>query len=128
MEVVAHTLKTRVGVLIRENYNYYFKEWIADSWHAGFPTLYVDILFGTLDKERTLRGRLGDRLYDDLQKKIETMGEHISHGVCAFMYAVPTYEEEDVYRFVYRLIDSQLEDADFSMFFEEVTTSPPAPV
>lgn len=135
MESVSQLLKTRVCDLIRENYNPYFEYWIGDAWHAGFPTLYVDVIFGTLDKDRTLRTRIGDRIYDDLQKKIETMGEHISHAVEALISLMPNCDEDTVCRFVERLIKSQLEDNDFSMFFEEetdnenpVTTSSPAPV
>jgi hypothetical protein len=135
MELVAEKIKTRVCELIRENFNGYFKYWIGDAWHAGFPTLYVDVVFGTLDKKRTLRGRLGDRLYDDLQKKIETMGEHVSHASEAFFHTMPDCEEDDICRFVSHLIDAQVADDDFSMFFEEdtddenpITTSPPAPV
>jgi hypothetical protein len=120
MEIVAENLKTRICELIGENYNdAYFILWVQDAWHAGFPTLYVDVVFGTLDTERKLRARLGDGLYNDLQKKIETMGEHVTHALSAFIDTVPTYEEKDIYRFVSRLIDSQLLAVDVSLFSEE---------
>lgn len=121
METVSERLKVRTCGLIRDNFDTHFKLWIGDAWHAGFPTLYVDVIFGNLDKEKTLRGRLGDRLHDDLQKKIETMGEHVGHAVEALICVSPSCDELTVCRFVERLIDAQLGDNDFSMFFEEET-------
>lgn len=121
MEPVASLLKTNVCNLIRENFDGFFVHWIADAWHAGFPTLYVDIMFGTLDKDKTLRTRIGDKLYDLLQKRVETMGEHVSHATTAFVQTSSRYTLTSVCRFVKIMIDEQLRDSELCMFFEDET-------
>jgi hypothetical protein len=114
-------LKTHLRNLVRGNYDEHFELWIEDAWHAGLPTLYVDVLFGTLDKHRTLKTRIGEDSVRDLQRKVEIMGEHVSHATLAFISVVPNHTETLVFSFISKLVDTQFNDNELSMFLEELT-------
>ncbi len=121
LDTAKELLKTKLCNLVRENYDMYFGHWIEDAWHAGFPTLYVGVLFGTLDRDRTLKTRIGEDNVRDLKQKVEIMGEHVSHATRAFITVVPNHTENLVCSFICKIVDNQFDDNELSMFLEELT-------
>ena len=121
MENIDHakeTLKSRICKQIQENYDVHFEFWIDDAWHAGFPSIYVDVFFGTFDKDKTLKTRIGEVIVNELQRKVETMGEHISHATAAFIRVFPNHDKHTIVSFVKALIDRQFDDNELTMFWE----------